>query len=70
MLHDAPNTVPQKGAWKTLDKDYHWHFEIIPRIMRTAGFELGSGFHINSVAPERAVEDLRAVSLESEAVTT
>jgi UDPglucose--hexose-1-phosphate uridylyltransferase len=70
MLHDAPNTVPQKGAWKTIDKDYHWHFEIIPRIMRTAGFEWGSGFHINPVAPERAVEDLRAVSLEGEAVTT
>jgi UDPglucose--hexose-1-phosphate uridylyltransferase len=64
VLHDAPNTVPQKGAWQTIDQDYHWHFEIIPRIMRTAGFEWGSGFHINPIAPEKAVEDLRSVSLK------
>jgi UDPglucose--hexose-1-phosphate uridylyltransferase len=64
VLHDAPNTVPQKGDWQTIDQDYHWHFEIIPRIMRTAGFEWGSGFHINPIAPEKAVEDLRSVSLK------
>jgi len=68
MLHDAPNPVPQKGVWQTLDQDYHWHFEVIPRVTRTAGFESGfewgSGFHINPIPPEKAVEDLRAVSLE------
>lgn len=64
VLHDAPNTVPRKGAWQTISQDYHWHFEIIPRITRIAGFEWGSGFHINPVAPEKAVQDLRAVSLK------
>ncbi len=62
VLHDAPNPVPQKGAWKTLSQDYHWHFEIIPRLVRTAGFEWGSGFHINPISPERAVEELHAIS--------
>jgi UDPglucose--hexose-1-phosphate uridylyltransferase len=62
VLHDSPNPVPQKGYWKTLNQDYHWHFEIIPRLMRTAGFEWGSGFHINPIAPERAVEDLHTIS--------
>jgi UDPglucose--hexose-1-phosphate uridylyltransferase len=63
VLHDAPNTVPKKGAWKTIQKDYHWHFEIIPRTMRTAGFEWGTGFHINPVSPERVAEDLKSVDL-------
>ena len=61
VLHDAPNAVPKKGAWKTIQRDYHWHFEIIPRTMRTAGFEWGTGFHINPVAPEKAAADLTSV---------
>jgi UDPglucose--hexose-1-phosphate uridylyltransferase len=65
VLHDAPNTVPKKGYWKTIKHDYHWHFEIIPRTMRTAGFEWGTGFHINPVAPEKAAEDLKSVNIES-----
>jgi len=64
VLHDGPNTVPKKGYWQTIAKDYHWHFEIIPRLTRTAGFEWGSGFHINPLAPEKAAEDLRSVTME------
>lgn len=63
VLHDSPNTVPKKGAWKTIQRDYHWHFEIIPRTLRTAGFEWGTGFHINPVAPEKAAQDLKAIDL-------
>ena len=65
VLHDAPNTaMPKKGAWKTLDQDYHWHFEIMPRLTRTAGFEWGSGFYINPLSPEKAAMNLRAISPE------
>ncbi len=42
---------------------YHWHFEIIPRITRTAGFEWGTGFYINPVPPEHAAQYLREVKL-------
>jgi UDPglucose--hexose-1-phosphate uridylyltransferase len=39
--------------------EYHWHFEIIPKLTKIAGFEWGSGFYINSVPPELAAEQLR-----------
>jgi len=39
--------------------DFHWHIEITPRIAGWAGFELGTGYFINTVFPERAAEELR-----------
>ncbi len=38
---------------------YHWHVEIIPRLTRVAGFEWGTGFYVNPVAPEQAAKFLR-----------
>ena len=32
----------------------HWYLAIVPRITRTAGFEIGSGIYINSSLPSRA----------------
>jgi UDPglucose--hexose-1-phosphate uridylyltransferase len=58
ILHTAPNLIPRPGHWLTIKDDYHWHIEIIPRVRRVAGFEWGSGFHINPIAPERAIEIL------------
>ncbi|MFQ6097791.1 MAG: galactose-1-phosphate uridylyltransferase [Armatimonadota bacterium] len=62
VLNVAPNAVPRPGRpefWGTLAMDYHWHLELVPRLTRMAGFEWGTGFHINPVAPEDAAEDLR-----------
>jgi len=42
-----------------LNDYYHWHFEIIPRLTRVAGFEWGSGFYINPTSPEDAAQILR-----------
>lgn len=42
---------------------FHWHIEICPRTSIPAGFELGSGFFVNTVAPEDAAEQLRNVKL-------
>jgi UDPglucose--hexose-1-phosphate uridylyltransferase len=42
---------------------YHWHLEIIPKLTRVAGFEWGTGFHINPTAPEEAAQVLRSVQL-------
>jgi UDPglucose--hexose-1-phosphate uridylyltransferase len=39
---------------------FHWHLEIIPRLSRSAGFEIGTGFTINAVLPEEAARLLRA----------
>jgi len=38
---------------------YHWHIEIIPRIIRIAGFEWSTDFYINPVPPEEAARFLR-----------
>jgi UDPglucose--hexose-1-phosphate uridylyltransferase len=40
---------------------FHYHFEVIPRITRVAGFEWGTGFYINPVSPESAAQFLREV---------
>ena len=58
MIHTAPLSAPALPH-------YHWHIEIIPRVVRTAGFEWGSGFYINSVAPETAAEFLRSTRIDS-----
>ncbi len=44
---------------------FHWYLSIIPRLTRTAGFELGSGMFINTVIPEEAAEFLRKVKVET-----
>ncbi len=40
---------------------YHWHFEIIPKLTKVAGFEWGSGFYINPTTPEEAAAFLREI---------
>ena len=41
---------------------YHWHFEIIPKLTKFAGFEWGSGFFINPTLPEEAAKFLRELA--------
>lgn len=62
VLHTAPSPHPRPGQpdyWSTIDHDYHWHLEIVPRITRIAGFEWGSGFTVNPTPPEEAARCLR-----------
>jgi UDPglucose--hexose-1-phosphate uridylyltransferase len=50
---------------KDEDEDYYlWHVQIVPRISMPAGFEIGSGMFINTVAPETAAEELRSAPVE------
>ncbi|MBL7131883.1 MAG: DUF4931 domain-containing protein [Candidatus Omnitrophica bacterium] len=65
IIHTAPFRRPKTGYWKTIDKDYHWHIEIIPRLTRVAGFEWGTGFYICSLAPENAAKFLRELRGEN-----
>lgn len=37
----------------------HWHLEILPRFGVLAGIELGSGYYVNTMAPESAAGILR-----------
>jgi len=62
MLHNSPNLSPQPGCpdyWGTIAQDYQWRLDILPRLTRVAGFEWGTGFYINPVAPEEAARFLR-----------
>lgn len=61
VLHSGPNiaTGKQRGYWRTLEKDYHWHIELTPQMTSFHSFELGSGFQVNPISPEIAAEFLR-----------
>ncbi|MFH1778819.1 MAG: DUF4931 domain-containing protein [Candidatus Omnitrophota bacterium] len=63
ILHTAPFRTPKAGYWRTIDEDFHWHIEIIPRLTRVAGFEWGSGFYINPTPPEEAARYLKEVEV-------
>ncbi len=68
VVHSAPLPPPDGEEFgdQRLDElayspaeDFHWHLEIMPRLSRPAGFEVGTGFTINSVIPETAARRLR-----------
>jgi UDPglucose--hexose-1-phosphate uridylyltransferase len=42
---------------------YHWQLRLLPQFSRAAGFEWGSGMHINPVAPEDAARMLRDAAI-------
>lgn len=41
------------------DRAFHWHLEIVPRVLRASGLDAASGTSINPVSPERAARVLR-----------
>ncbi|MCQ9206273.1 MAG: galactose-1-phosphate uridylyltransferase [Omnitrophica bacterium] len=60
LLNDPPynyiiHTSPINGHEKEY---YHWHIEIMPKLVNVAGFEWGSGFYANPVAPGVAAKNL------------
>jgi UDPglucose--hexose-1-phosphate uridylyltransferase len=59
LIHTAPFRRPRVGYWATIQQDFHWHVEIVPRVTRLAGFEEGTGFYINPTLPEEAAAVLR-----------
>ncbi len=65
MLHTAPLYKAKTASvkWQTIEDDFHWHIEVIPRMTLMAGFEKGTEFYINSVPPEHAAEYLREVEI-------
>jgi UDPglucose--hexose-1-phosphate uridylyltransferase len=70
LLHDALTRLarrfgssPPLNLWvRTAPRGaehFCWRIDIVPRCSEIAGLELGSGVHLNSVAPERAAAELR-----------
>ncbi|MFQ5611319.1 MAG: DUF4931 domain-containing protein [Anaerolineae bacterium] len=58
------NYVIRSAPTKEGGIDYlHWYVTIIPRVTRSAGFEMGSGMYINTALPARSAAFLRSVKL-------
>lgn len=68
IVQTAPVRTPRADHWTTIERDFRWHIEIVPRLQPIGGIELGTGCWVNSVWPEAAAEYLREVDLpETEA---
>jgi len=64
------NTEPfrhftQEGNTINTSHFFHWHFSILPSLARAAGFEWGTGLHINPISPEQAATRLRNADTEN-----
>ena len=60
----AYNLIIRSAPSKEISNDYlHWYVTIVPRLSRSAGFELGSGIFINPTIPEEGAEFLRQVNV-------
>jgi UDPglucose--hexose-1-phosphate uridylyltransferase len=60
----AYNMIIRTAPVKEISNDYlNWYVSIIPRLSRTAGFELGSGIYINPTIPEESAAFLREVKI-------
>ncbi len=53
IIHTSPENSETGNA------GYHWHIEFIPKLMRVAGFEWGSGFYLVPTPPELAAKYLK-----------
>jgi UDPglucose--hexose-1-phosphate uridylyltransferase len=74
MLHQALTrlgavlgALPPLNMWvRTAPRDaerFCWRIEVMPRLAQLAGLEIGTGVHLNVLAPEDAAERLRGASL-------
>ena len=66
------NTEPfrffsQMGDTASASAFFHWHFSILPSLARAAGFEWGTGLHINPISPEQAAGRLRTANIHCNA---
>jgi UDPglucose--hexose-1-phosphate uridylyltransferase len=63
MLFTAPTRTPRGDHWTTIERDFRWHIEILPRLFFRNGVELATGCWLNSVWPEVAASHLRSIEL-------
>jgi len=59
VLHQSAHPARARRRWPGFEAFAHWYLEIIPVLTHVAGFEWGTGFYINPVAPESAAKFLR-----------
>ena len=59
VLHTEPFRFARNGNSIDSASFFHWRFSILPSLARAAGFEWGTGLHINPISPEQAARRLR-----------
>lgn len=67
VLHTTPNLnakYERADHWRTLQEDFHWHWELVPVRYSTARSYFLKDVYYNSVLPESAAEELRKVNVE------
>ncbi len=62
-LLTAPARTPRRDHWNTLELDFRWHVEIVPRLHYSTGFGFATGCHVNGVWPETAAATLRSTEV-------
>jgi UDPglucose--hexose-1-phosphate uridylyltransferase len=73
LLHDGLRRLarrfgssPPLNLWvRTAPRDaehFCWRIDVVPRLTNVAGLEMGTGVHLNIVAPEQAAAELRDAS--------
>jgi UDPglucose--hexose-1-phosphate uridylyltransferase len=63
MLFTAPTRTTRADHWTTIERDFRWHIEILPRLHFRSGVELTTGCWLNSVWPEVAAAHLCSLEL-------
>jgi len=63
MLFTAPTRTTRGDHWTSIERDFRWHIEILPRLYYRNGIELATGCYLNSVWPEVAAAHLRSIEL-------
>jgi UDPglucose--hexose-1-phosphate uridylyltransferase len=58
------NTEPFESPVPSLKNIFHWHLSILPSLSRAAGFEWGTGLHINPISPEKTAFQLANCNLK------
>jgi UDPglucose--hexose-1-phosphate uridylyltransferase len=66
MLFTAPSRTRRQDHWGTIESDFRWHIEILPRLHHLGGIELATGCWVNGIWPEVAADYLRSLELRAE----
>ncbi len=60
---DYNYTIRSIPTDETYTEYFHWYLAIVPRVSKSAGFEIGSGMYINTSMPEDSAKFLRDVKI-------
>ena len=63
-LITAPTRTRRSDQWVSIEQDFRWHIEILPRLYPVGALEIATASWVNGVWPEVAAEYLRTISTQ------